>query len=374
MRIAVNTRLLLPGKLEGLGRYSYEILKRMVAEHPEHEFIFIFDRKPAKEFIFGPNVLPVVAHPQARHPILWYLFFEFGVARVLKKYKPDLFFSPDGWICLRTKVPSIHVVHDLNFFHNPSWVARFPRLYYQRFFPRFIKKAKQIITVSNYSRNDIENFCAEAKGKVEVVYNGVDADYKALDVKSIEQVKERYAFGQDYFLFVGLIHERKNLARIIEAFDSFKNRTQSPIKLLVVGSSKYLDKSTAIALKSAQFIHDIVMLGRLPQDELYAVMASSYALVYASLFEGFGIPVIEAMRCKVPVICSNITALPEVGGNAVLYVDPYSVSSIANAYDALVSNQNLREDYVKKGFCQQEKFDWDKAANATWHILERSLK
>ncbi|HLV53533.1 MAG TPA: hypothetical protein VKY29_05905, partial [Cryomorphaceae bacterium] len=115
MKIAVNTRLLIKDKLEGIGWFSYETLRRLVEWMPETEFVFIFDRRPHPDFIFGDNVTPVVAHPQARHPLLWYLFFEYGVGAVLKKHRPDLFLSPDGWLCLRTDVKSLPVMHDLNF-------------------------------------------------------------------------------------------------------------------------------------------------------------------------------------------------------------------------------------------------------------------
>ena len=120
MKIAVNTRLLLKGKLEGIGWFTYQTLRRMTEAHPEHEFIFIFDRKYDNEFIFSKNVMPVVVSPPARHPILWLIWFEWSVNRVLRKYKPDLFLSTDGHLSLSTKTPSVAVIHDINFHHRPG--------------------------------------------------------------------------------------------------------------------------------------------------------------------------------------------------------------------------------------------------------------
>ena len=117
MRIGVNTRLFLQNKLDGIGWFGVETMKRITRNHPEHEFFFFFDRKPDKEFIFSSNIKPVVLIPQARHPLLWYLFFEHSITYALKKYKIDLFLSPDGWISLQTKVPTLTVIHDLNFEH-----------------------------------------------------------------------------------------------------------------------------------------------------------------------------------------------------------------------------------------------------------------
>ena len=124
MKIAVNTRLLLEGKMDGIAWFTYETMKRITVQHPEHEFLFIFDRPFSESFIFSGNVTGVIAHPQSRHPVLWYMFFEFGIPAVLKKHKPQLFFSPDGWLSLNTQVKSMAVIHDLNF-ETSSAIADF---------------------------------------------------------------------------------------------------------------------------------------------------------------------------------------------------------------------------------------------------------
>jgi len=148
MRIAINTRFLLPHKMEGFGWYTYEIMKRLVENHPEHTFILFFDRSYDAKFVFGENVIPVVLHPQARHPILFRIWFNWSVKRALKKYRADVFFSPDGYLSLTSDLPQIAVMHDLNFEHNPKDLKPTMRKYYQTYFPRFASKAKHIITVS----------------------------------------------------------------------------------------------------------------------------------------------------------------------------------------------------------------------------------
>jgi hypothetical protein len=120
MRIGVNTRLLVDGKMDGIAWFSYEILQRMVRKHPNDEFVFFFDRTPDKKFLFADNIKPVVVNPPARHPFLWYLFFEIGIKKALQKEKIDLFFSPDGWLCLNTNIPTLLVMHDINFEHYPQ--------------------------------------------------------------------------------------------------------------------------------------------------------------------------------------------------------------------------------------------------------------
>ena len=373
MRIAVNTRLLLPGKLEGLGRFACETLRRITQWHPEHEFLFIFDRKYDREFIFSDNIIPVVAFPQARHPILWYLFFDWGIPPVLKKYKPDIFLSPDGWLSLRTQIPSISVIHDLNFFHEPQWIETLPRYYYNYFFPRFIRKAGRIATVSEYSANDISSQFGIPRDTIDVIYNGAGDNLVPVNEPVKQATREKYTRGCPYFLFLGLVHPRKNLTCIIEAFNRYKKTANDKTRLLVAGSTKYRTADTKSAFELSPFREDIVFTDRLPESELMNVLGSCQALVYASLFEGFGIPILEAMHCGVPVITSNVTSMPEVGGDAVYYVNPHSADSISEGMLAINRDEKLRADLIRKGFEQKKKFSWDRTAKGLWKCIETTF-
>ena len=374
MKIAVNTRLLIKDKLEGFGWFTNETLKRITTLHREHEFIFIFDRKYDEEFVFSDNITPVVSYPQARHPVLWYFFFDWGVPAVLKKHKADMFFSPEGWLSLRTDIPSLPVIHDLNFFHNPQWVDWFPRKYYNYFFPRFIKKASRIATVSTYSQHDIAKRFNVPLREIDVVYNGSHEKYEPLSAEEIKAVRIKYTDGQPYFLFVGLVHPRKNLTNIIYAYNEFRKKSDCKIKFVVVGSTKYWSSDTQEAYTNSPYREDIIFIGRLQVDELQKIYGASLALIYASLFEGFGIPILEAMNCDVPVITSEVTSMPEVGGKAALYVDPYSVDSITSAMEKLHKDKSLIINMIEEGKKQRSKFSWDKTAEKLWESIEKTLK
>jgi glycosyltransferase involved in cell wall biosynthesis len=373
MRIAVNTRLLLPGKLEGIGWFAYETLIRITRAHPEVEFIFIFDRKPAPEFIFDSNVKAVVAHPQARHPVLWYLFFEFGVYRVLQKYKPDLFLSPDGWISLRSKTPALAVIHDLNFEAHPEFLPRYLARYYHHFFPRFAEKAKRIATVSAYTKMDIHTRYGKALDEIDVVYNGASDRYKPISENEKLAVRSCHSFGEAYFLFVGLIHPRKNLLNQLRAFDAFKKQSGSKMKFVVVGARYSLEEGFDAFLESCTYRSDIIFKGRMEQDALTAIYASAFALMYASHFEGFGIPILEAMACEVPVITSNVTAMPEIGGDAALLVNPNDVNDIAAAMLRLHEDAALYQQCVAAGVERRKAFSWDKTADLLWDSVQKAL-
>ncbi len=169
MVIVVNCRLLLKNKLEGIGWFTYQTLRRITRSHPEHRFIFLFDRPYDPSFIFSDNITPVVAGPPTRHPILWFLWLEFVIPRILRKYKADIFFSPDGFLSLRAKVRSIPVIHDISFAHRPKDLPFLPRVYYNFFFPRFARKAYRICTVSLYSQKDIQKMYGVARPVIRVV-------------------------------------------------------------------------------------------------------------------------------------------------------------------------------------------------------------
>lgn len=348
MRIAVNTRLLLKNKLEGIGWFTYETIKRIVTQHPEHEFFFLFDRQYDTEFIFAPNVTPVVLFPQARHPFLYYLFFEYAVPRALKKIKADLFLSPDGYLSLSSNVPSIQVLHDLHFVHYPQNMPWLEEKYYSYFFPRYAHKAARIACVSEYTKQDIIRSFGIAPDKIDVVYNGANEMYIPLDANTIKQTQNQYSNSCPYFLFVGALHPRKNIVNLFKAFDAFKKSFNSNFKLVIVGAKMWKTSEIENTYNNMEYKNEVVFTGHLHSDKLKYIYASAHALVYVPYFEGFGIPIVEAMYCDVAVITSNITSMPEVSEDAALLVNPFSVDDIKNAMLKLVKDENYRKLLIEK--------------------------
>lgn len=371
MVIAVNTRLLIRDRLEGIGRFTNETLRILTRDHPEHQFVFIFDRQYTDEFIYSDNIIPVTGFPQSRHPVLWYLFFEKSVPAIINKYKAELFLSPDGWLSLQSDVKSLPVIHDLNFFHFPEYIPWHIRKYYHYYFPKFVSKANRIATVSQFSKQDIASLFSYDPGKIDVVFNGVNACFKPVSEDDQVLVREKYTRNCPYFLFVGLIHPRKNLAGLIKAFDGFRKSTDSNVKLLVAGSRKWWTTDVQSALNQSEYKEEIIFTGRVPDEELKMITASALALTYVSHFEGFGLPVLEAMYCDTPVIASGVTALPEVGGDAVLYADPASVESIKSALLSIYHDTALRKRLIDMAKLQRAQFSWNRTAALLWESMMR---
>ncbi len=371
MKIAVNTRLLLPGKLEGIGWFTYETLKRVTRDHPEHEFHFIFDRPYSKEFIFSDNVIPHIAYPQARHPVLWYLFFEYGLPHVVKKIKPDLFLSTDGWIPLHLPVPVVNVIHDLNFVHHPEFIKPVVQAYYDRFFRKFAQKATRLATVSEFSKQDLHQSYQIPLENIDVVYNGVNTKFRPFTEKEQEEVRQQYTAGTPFFLFVGLIHKRKNLDNIFKAFDRFKENDATRTKFIVVGEKKWWRGDIEDAYLEMKHKEDVIFLGRQGMETLTSLMASATALLYPSLFEGFGIPIIEAFQAETAVITSNLTSMPEISGGAALCIDPYSVAEIEEAMRNISTDFELRKMLINKGKQRRNIYSWERSAKLLWECIER---
>lgn len=362
MIIAVNTRFLLRGKMEGLGWHNYELLRRLVRLRPRDQFLFLFDRPFDPAYVFAENVKPLIVRPPARHPILWYLWFEWSVPYVLRKHKADLFLSPDSYCSLRTRVPTLLITHDIAHVHYPDQIPGLVRRYYDYFVPRFLQKADHILTVSQAVRRDIHQQYGVAPEKMTVAHNGLRGSFAPLPAERIRTVRQKYADGQPFFFYLGAVHPRKNVARLIRAFSVFKERTSAPVKLVIAGRLAWKTESVQEAWTSSVYQRDITLLGYLSDDELSAVLGAALALTYVSLFEGFGLPVLEAMHAEVPVITSDRSSMPEVAGKAALLVDPEDELAIAEAMVRLWEDPALRAKCIAAGRLQRDRFSWDRTA------------
>ncbi|MBL7726438.1 MAG: glycosyltransferase family 4 protein [Dinghuibacter sp.] len=374
MRIAVNTRFLLPGYLEGYGHFIREVFSRLVQQHPQHEFIFLFDRPYEQPYVFGSNVQPVVIGPPARHPVLWKWWYDYRVPPILKKLRADVLVSPDGFCSLRTRVPQVTVIHDLAFLHRPKDITRSHLLFYKTYTPKFIKKSSRVITVSETSAQDILQHYPAAANKITVAPNAAREIFQPLTWEQKEAVKAQYTGGKEYFLYTGSIHPRKNLVGLLKAFSVFKKWQQSDMKLLLCGRMAWKNGEFLESLNTYKYRKDVQLTGYLPETELAQLVAAAYAMVYPSFFEGFGMPLVEAMQAGTPVVASDIAALRETGGDAVLLANPNDFNDLAAQMMHVYKDESLRARLIEKGKIQAARFNWQQTAETVWACIQKAAE
>ncbi|MEZ4721289.1 MAG: glycosyltransferase family 1 protein [Flavobacteriales bacterium] len=364
----MNTRLLIADRLDGIGWFTHEVMSRITRDCPEHQFLFLFDRAFDDEFVYEDNVWAKELFPQARHPLLYRMYFEYSVPKALKQWKADLFFSPDGFLSTRTRIPQIPVIHDINFEHRPQDLPRAYANYYRSNFPQFAKIAKRIVTVSEYSANDIARTYGVDRDKIQVAYNGSNVHYRKLtDSEKLSTLNE-VSGGKPYFLFVGNFSYRKNIHGIVQAYDLYR-KSGGYQKLLLVGNPLWHYKEMDDALANSNFADDIIFTGNLGIERLSRVMGSATALIFPSYFEGFGIPIVEAFNAETPVITGTSSSLPEVAGDAALIAEPDDHAKIAEHMKAIETDQKLADSLRKKGKARATQFSWDETARKVKEVL-----
>lgn len=373
MKIAVDTRLLLKDQMDGLGQFTFEAFKHIVNANPSVNFIFIFDRVPHPNFVFAKNITAEVIGPLAKHPFLYRIWYQFSLKKLLKRINPDIFIGTNGMIPLNTETKTLSVIHDLNFEHHPEHLPFTLRNYYCKNFPKFSKKSNRIATVSEYSKQDIVKSYKIDATKIDVVYNGPNENFKPIELEEKKSIQKKYSEGKPFFLFVGTLHPRKNLVNLFKAFDQFKTKSKSDFKLVIVGKKMWWTNEIENAFNAIQCKSDVIFTGRVSNKNLYKITAAAHALTYVPIFEGFGIPLVEAMSCGVPVITSNVTSMPEVVENAGILVDPFSVDEIANAMALIFSDEVLRKELIEKSKIQAKKFSWQKTGDLLWNAILKTI-
>ena len=372
--IAVNTRLLLSDRLEGISRFAFEVLKRLVRDHPEVQFSFFFDRQYHARYLLGENVRPYIIPPQSRHPVLWYIWFHHMLPRKLNQLKPDVFFSPEFYLTTHPTIPQIPVFHDLAYEHYPEDLGKLAAWYCQRYSPVYAKKAKELITVSTFSKRDIVQLYNIPSDKISVVYNGADPSFHPISAEEQQKVRDEFSNGKPYFHFVGTLNPRKNIESLLKAFDTFKAKAPNEVQLLIVGRKGWQYNEAMETYEAMQFKEAVRFTGFVEDEVLTRIYGASLGLTYVPYLEGFGIPLIEAMQAEVPIVCSDRTAMPEVVGNAAILVDPFNTDEIADAMQDLYSDEALRNSLVEHGRRRREIFSWDLTAEKVWAVLEKYLR
>jgi len=370
LRIELNALFLIEGKMEGIGYSCWELYRRMIELNPQHTFILLFDRPHSTIFTTFKNVIPVVIYPPARHPFLWFIWFEWAIPKALRKWKADVFFSHDGFTSLSTNVPVILTVHDLAFLAFPKQIPFLVYQFYRIFMPLYLKKAKHIFTVSNFVKEDIQTKYGINPSKISVIYNGS----RQIMTNYLEPINHKIPASSTYFFYYGAIHPRKNIENAIKAYNLFRSQNEGQILFLFAGRMAWSTKEVEKTWKESPYAQDIHFLGYLSDASIYHFLKQALALVYISLHEGFGMPIIEAFAAETPVITSNNGALAEISGEGALLVNPSDINDIARGMSEIYANTSLRRNLTEAGKNELARFNWDNSAQICSQLVTQMAK
>lgn len=367
MRIAVNARCL-TGKNRGCGHYTCELLTRLTNLHPKHEFLLLSDT-PLTGTGFPVNVKVISAGPAIKNLLQLKWWLDIKAKRILKRWQADIFLSLDGTISLSTNIPQLVGFTNTDLLQDPKKYSA-AEIFFARFhLPRYLKKAASVVVVSETVKQELLKKYPAAQ-KFVVIPKAARSFFQPLEWERKAGVKEKYTEGKEFFLFTGGFDKNKNLLNVLKAFSQFKKWQQSEMKLVITGNTDDTTGEMMQKIGTFRFRNDVVLPGHLEDNQLAALMAAAYALVYPSVHETFGTAALEAMRSGTAVIASDIKALRSTCGEAALYVDPDDPENISAQMIKLYKDESLRSSLIDAGEKQAAGFSWDTSAGKLWQLVE----
>lgn len=376
MRIAIDSRFLLP-HLEGFGRFTKEVASRLVREHSEIEWDLLFDRKPLPHYHFGSAQRSIVLPPPTRHWTLYELWWRLSVPWYVRSQHPQAFFATYGIVSrpVAKRTPTVAFIHDVAFARHPEFLPKDWQAYYMRSTRETLRYATLLIANSQSVRNDLIELFQVPSEKIRIAHNGCNTSFfRPLPDLDKAAVQQRYTAGVPYLLYVGSIHPRKNPERLLLAYDLLRQRYRNSLRLLMVGRFMFRRYSLEM-LTRLHYRHEVIFQPPVPDEALLELYNAAEVVVYPSLYEGFGYPVAEALACGVPVVTSRVSSLPEVGGEAAFYADPYDPASIAQAmYAALTQSPADRHQRAILGRTHVMQFSWEKCVDAIWRAIQHVVE
>lgn len=304
-------------------------------------------------------------------PKLWTIWTQVRIPLDLMFQKPDILFLPSHSLPRYHPCKTVVTIHDLAFLTFPAYFKAKDRIIQRKITSYAIKNADRIIAVSHSTKRDIIKYYHVNSEKITVIYHGGGEIRRPIsDSDKIEEVRQKYNLPTRYILYLGVLQPRKNLARLIKAFDSLLKDQKIAQGLVIAGKKGWLYQDIFDTVKRLKLQDKVSFTGYIPTNDLPMLLAGADLFVLPSLYEGFGLPVLEAMACGTPVITSNVSSLPEVVGNAAILIDPYNIKEMADAIYRVLHNENLKSEMVRKGLKQAKKFSWEKTARKTLEIYK----
>jgi glycosyltransferase involved in cell wall biosynthesis len=368
MRIAVDLTPSIQGHA-GIGRYTEELAQALWATCPPDEQLtgFYTDsqrRQPNPPFDKLPVTALSLPNKQWRLSALLAHWMRLPQDRLVGQ--PDIFWATDHLLPFLSRTASVFTLYDLSFKLFPHVHTVLNRWFLDLMMPRFVQAADAVVVISESTKRDAITYYQIKPDKIHVVYGGVNSRFRPIDApQKLDTVRQTYRLPDRFVLYVGVIEPRKNLSTL---FDAFKLINLPDVKLVIAGKKGWLYDETLARVQELGLEKNVIFTSFVPGEDLPTLYSLAEAFVFPSLYEGLGLPVLEAMACGVPVICSNVSSLPEVAGDAGLLVAPTDVRGWAEAMTYLTQNAALRAALRERGLRQAARFTWETAARQTREV------
>ncbi|MHB0870025.1 MAG: glycosyltransferase family 4 protein [Chloroflexota bacterium] len=374
MRVAIDYTAAIY-QAAGIGRFVRSLVRALAEIDPDTEYLLVYADPPQgirPAMPEAPNFIPRrIPLPERALAAMWHRL-SLPVPVDLVTGPVDVFHSPDFVLPPVRRGAKVLTVHDLAFLLQPECAEAKLRDYLEKTVPRSVARADFILADSVNTQDDLICLLGVPPSKVEVVPGGVESTFVPVeDEDHLDQIRQRVSGGAPFVLSVGMIEPRKNLVRLIEAFEQLKERYHAPHKLVMAGKKGWLSDGIYRRAESSPVAADILFPGFVAEAELPALYSASDLFAYPSLYEGFGLPPLEAMACGTPVVASSSSSLPEVVGDAALLVDPQSAEQLSEAMVTALSDSGLRQRMRAKGLDQAGRFTWRSSAEKTLDVYRR---
>jgi glycosyltransferase involved in cell wall biosynthesis len=368
--IAVNAHLLAGQsgyRSAGVHQYVYHLLVGLSCQEGGLRCTALAGRRPLPAEIAIPSSS---SRWPTHRPAIRVLWEQLSQPQTLARIGADLVHCPAFVGPLIGSCPSVVTIHDLSFLRYPSFFRLANRVYLSAFTRLSARRARRVIAVSGHAAQEASRLLGVEPERIDVVYNGVDPDFRPLPDESVERFREARGLPATFLLFVGTLEPRKNLVRLLQAFSRLR---QGQVKLVVAGGLGWMCDELWDQVVHLGLAESVVFTGYLPREELPMWYNAALALVYPSLYEGFGLPVVEAQACGTPVIASSGGALPEVAGDAALLTDPRDVSQMRDQMDRVVKDRAIRRELAARGIANARRFSWQNTVESTVQTYRRAL-
>jgi glycosyltransferase involved in cell wall biosynthesis len=369
MTIAVNANFLNADYPCNNGDFIFEFFSRLSKKYPQHNFIYFFDANFDEKYITSKNITAVITGPQIKNPLLLQYRLNYKMPSLLKKHKADIFISAGGYCSLRTKLPQCVIVNDLSFLHHPQFFTKRWLSFYKKNTAKFLTKAKVIVTTSDFLKKEISDKYKISADKIDVAYTAASNNFKPSTWQQKDAVKEKYTEGLEYFLYNGPVNTGSNLITLLKAFSFFKKRQKSNMQLLLASTTAATDKALIKSLASYKYRAEVKLLDNLSEESMVQITGAAYTMIYPSLYDGCGKSLLQALQSDIPVITGNNTAMPEICGDAALYINPNDFNDIAEKMMLLFKDEDLRNQLIIKGRQQAAIYNWDTTGDKVWEII-----